>query len=189
LKKIRIRHPLSIFIFLAKFLGNSTYFFNLNNLLKMENQYLDQGVNKGEEGLSSQDMGYLLTAGKWAKFLGIMGFIGTAFIVLVAFSMFAMGSSLEGLSGGLYGSGFSAGLGLFYIVLAIPYFMISLFLFRFGTRTQEMQYESTAAMSLTEAFKNLKNYFQYSGILVVIMIVFFILMLVVGIGAAAAFNR
>jgi hypothetical protein len=154
----------------------------------MENQYLDQDVNRGEEGLSSQDIGYLLTAGKWAKFLGIMGFIATAFIVLIAFSMFTMGSSLESLSGGVYGAGFSSGLGLFYIVLAIPYFMISLFMYRFGTRTQEMQYQSTAAMSMTEAFKNLKNYFQYSGILVVIMIGFFILMLVVGIGAAAAFR-
>jgi hypothetical protein len=154
----------------------------------MENQYLDQDVNKGEEGLSAENMGYLLTAGKWAKFLGIMGFIGTAFIVLAAFSMFAMGSSLAGLSGGLYGAGFGSGLGSFYLIIAIPYFMISLFLFRFGTRTAEMQYESTAAMSMTEAFKNLKNYFQYSGILVIIMLAMFILLMVIGIGAAAAFR-
>lgn len=154
----------------------------------MENQFLDQDVNKGDAGLSSQDMAYLLTAGKWARFMGIVSFVLTGFIILAAIALMTMGSALGSVMGdSMLGSGFGLGLGVFYLLLAAPFFFMALYMYRFGARVKEGQYSGGMA-SMTDAFKNLKNYFQLMGIMTAIMIGIYILALVVGIGAAAAFK-
>ena len=124
----------------------------------MENQFLDQDVNPSiNQGLSIEDRAYLLTAAKWARFLGIIGFIATGLILLAAFFMMTMGSALGGGAlGSLYGTGFGLGLGVFYLAIAAPYFFISLFMYRFGSRVKDSQFSSSNA-SMTEAFKNLKQ--------------------------------
>jgi Family of unknown function (DUF5362) len=153
----------------------------------MENQYLDQDVNKGEDGLSSQDMGYLLTAGKWARFMGIVWFVITGFMVLGAIGIITMGSALGSAFGGNFGAGFGLGLGVLYLALATPFFLMGLYMYRFGSRVKESQY-SNSASDMSEAFKNLKNYFQLMGILTAVLIGLYLLVLVVGVGAAAAFR-
>jgi Family of unknown function (DUF5362) len=154
----------------------------------MENQYLDQDVNKGEEGLSSQDMGYLLTAGKWARFMGIVTFVMTGFIVLGAIGLLTMGSALGSAFGesGL-GAGFGFGIAIAYLLLAAPFFFMGLFMSRFGTRVKEGQYSGGTA-SMTDAFKNLKNYFQLIGILTAIFIGIYVLAILGMIVSAAAFR-
>jgi hypothetical protein len=152
----------------------------------MENQFLDQDVNKGEEGLSSQDMAYLLTAGKWARFMGIIQFILTGFIVLAGIAMLTMGSALgSAMGGGMLGAGFGLGLGVFYLLLAAPFFFMALYMYRFGTKVREGQYSGGTA-SMTDAFKNLKNYFQLMGIMTAVLIGIYILAIIIGIGAAAS---
>ncbi len=154
------------------------------------NEILDQGFNAPltqAGGLTSEDKTYLETAAKWAKFLGIMGFIFTGFFVLAGFAMMAMGSamtsSLPGnspFSGGMFG----AGIGILYLLLALPYFFISLYMYRFATKTQNALYSSNDA-AMTDAFKNLRNYFRLMGILVVAILVLYVAIMVFGIGAAA----
>ena len=154
----------------------------------MENQFLDQDVNPStNQGLSTDDRAYLLTAAKWARFLGIIGFIATGLILLAAFAMMTMGSAIGGGAlGSLYGAGFGLGLGVFYLAIAAPYFFISLFMYRFGSRVKDSQFSSANA-TMTEAFKNLKNYFQLSGILVAVFIGLYILAIVGAIVFASRF--
>lgn len=153
------------------------------------NEILDQGYNTplNQGGLSSEDKGYLETAAKWSKFLGIMGFIFTGIIVLAGFAMFALGNSMSSafpsnspFSGGMFGTG----IGILYLLLAAPYFFISLYMYRFATKTQAALYSSNDA-GMTEAFKNLRNYFRLMGILVAAILVLYLVALVFGIGAAA----
>lgn len=154
------------------------------------NEILDQGLsaNFNQVGsLTSEDKGYLETAAKWSKFLGIMGFIFTGFIVLAGFAMMAMGSSMGSafpsnspFSGGMFG----AGLGFFYLLFALPYFFISLYMYRFATKTQAALYSSNDAV-MTDAFKNLRNYFRLMGMIVVAILVLYVVLIVFGIGAAA----
>jgi Family of unknown function (DUF5362) len=155
----------------------------------MENQFLDQDVNKGEEGLSSQDMSNLLTAAKWSRFLGIVWFVLSGFMILGAIGMLTMGSALGSAMGGsgLMGAGFGIGIAIIYLIFAAPVFFLGLYMYRFGTRVKESQF-SNNSYSMSEAFKNLKNYFQLSGILTAITIGLYLLIIVVAIGSAAAFG-
>jgi hypothetical protein len=161
------------------------------------NEILDQGYNtpSNQSGLSSDDKSYLETAAKWAKFLAIMGFIVCGLMVLGALSMFAMGSALGSLASsetgssmmGLGGGMFGAGLGLVYLLMALPFFFTCLYLYRFASKIQASVYSSN--MTATDAFLNLRNYFRMRGYLVVAVIVFYVLAIVVGIGAMATLGK
>ena len=156
------------------------------------NEFLDQGLNtSSNQGLSPEDRDYLETAAKWAKFLGIMGFIFTALIVLGAFSVMTIGSSFGSamppgspFAGGMFG----VGLGIFYLVLALPYFFISLYMYNFAEKTKAGLYSSNSEI-MTLAYKNLRNYFRLSGILILAMIVIYILIIIFGIGAMTMMSR
>ena len=154
------------------------------------NEILDQGYNtpSNQSGLSSEDKSYLETAAKWAKFLAIMGFIACAFMVLAALSMFAMGSAMGSLASAdspspmaaLGGGMFGAGLGLVYLLMALPFFFTCLYLYRFASKIQASIYSSN--LSATDAFLNLRNYFRMRGYLVVAVIVLYVALIVFGIG-------
>lgn len=152
------------------------------------NDILDQGYNAplNQSGLSSEDKGYLDTASKWAKFLGIMGFIFTGFIIIAALFMFTYGSSLGSAFGGnspISGGVLGFGVGFLYILLALPYFFISLYMYRFATKTQTALYSSND-VALTEAFKNLRNFFRLMGILIVAILVLYLVIVLFAVGSS-----
>lgn len=145
------------------------------------NDFLDHqlGSSSPQGGLSSEDKSYLETAAKWAKFLGIVGFVFTGLIVLAAFGMFAMGSALSSAipeGRGIMGSIIGPGVGLMYLALATPHFFISLYMYNFADKTKKALSSNNSEV-LTEAFKNLKNYFRLMGILVLIIIILYVVML------------
>ncbi len=151
------------------------------------NDILDQGYNAplNQSGLSSEDKGYLDTASKWAKFLGIMGFIFTGLIVIAALFMFTLGGSLGSalgsnspLSGGMLGFG----VGFLYILFALPYFFISLYMYRFATKMQTALY-SPNDVALTDAFKNLRNFFRLMGILTVAILGLYLIVILFAVGS------
>jgi hypothetical protein len=150
----------------------------------MENiELLDQGLSSSNEGLSATDKNYLFTAARWSKFLGIVGFVFTGFIILGGIGMMAMGGFLfsgMGNSGSLF-AGMGVLAGVFYLLFAALYFYISLYLYRFGSKMQDGLNSSTPT-HVTEAFKNLKGFFQLTGIFTAVIIVFYILFFVMGIG-------
>lgn len=156
----------------------------------MENiELLDQGLSSSNEGLSATDKNYLFTAAKWSKFLGIVGFVFTGFIILGSIGMMAMGSFLFSGMGGSAGifSGLGILAGVFYIGFAVLYFYISLYLYRFGTRMQD-GLNSSMPNKITEGFKSLKSFFQLTGIFTAAIIIFYILFFVMGIGAGLLAN-
>jgi hypothetical protein len=159
------------------------------------NEILDQGYDSpsNQSGLSSEDKGYLETTAKWAKFLAIMGFIVCGLLVLASFSMFAMGSALSSLgstegASPMMGLGMMGpGIGLLYLLMTLPFFFMCLYLYRFASKMQASLYSSS--LTATDAFLNLRNYFRMRGYLVVAFIVFYLLAIVVGLGAMATLGR
>src|ERR1700748_2184634 len=78
--------------------------------------------------LLQEAQSYLLGAGKWARFLGILGFIGTGFIVLCAFFIGTIMSVLSIFSpAGMMAAAPGGVLTFFYILIAIFYFFVSLY--------------------------------------------------------------
>lgn len=101
---------------------------------------------------------------KWTYFLAILGFIGVAFMIIVALFI---GSFLES-SGQQMPVPHGALTGM-YLLIAIIYFFPVLYLFKFSTSIRKALYENNEHQ-LTTAFGNLKRHYKFLGILTIILI-------------------
>ncbi len=75
--------------------------------------------------LNEQAQYYLLKAGQWAYFLGIMGFIGTAFIAIMALfvgTIFTTMAALNPMMAGAAGSGGAVTV-LYLLIAAVNFFL------------------------------------------------------------------
>lgn len=131
---------------------------------------------------------HLKETAAWGKFLGIIGFIYSGLIAIVA--VFA-GSILGKLTGNYSSSseGLLAGgsIAIIYLAMAGIVFFMSMYLFRFAKKAKAAL-QSNDQDNLAESFKNLKIYFRFSGIITVIALIFTVLG-VIGIMLASAFSR
>ena len=146
----------------------------------MENNLEPRKIEIGQETLKC-----LNTTRKWTMFLAILGFIFLGLIIVIGLiagtflSAFNNSDTTQGVPESiLFASLF---------LLAVIYFFPVLFLFRFSKHT------SAAVMTLDEkklqkAFKNLRLYFVYLGVLVIIVLSFYIIALIVS-GASPAFLK
>ncbi len=139
--------------------------------------------------IDHQSNNYLAEAAKWAKFLAIMGFILCGLSVIIALFLGTfMASMMSGFGGNDAGAAGAMGGGIFtvvYIVLALVYFFPCLYLFNFSSKMQ-VALRSNQQDSLNISFRNLKSCFKFLGILTIIMIAFWVLGIIIGIGAAAS---
>ena len=152
---------------------------------------LDSDLNNNNNnigGLTTDDKNYLDTAGKWARFLGIVGFVFTGFMLLGSIFLFTMGSTMGSAMAEvspLYSmSGFGAMMGFMYLLFVVPFFLISLYTYRFGTNTKAALY-ATDTTKMTEAFKQLRNLFRFYGWLTAIILVIYALVFIFAIAGAA----
>ena len=113
---------------------------------------------------------YLKETARWAKFLGIMGFIGCGLCVIGGL---VLAATTSGALGGLGATGFGvmsgAGIAIVYIVLALLYFFPCLYLFNFASKMQ-LAIRSNDQGQLNQSFKNLKSCFRFLGILTIIVL-------------------
>src|SRR5690349_4457465 len=109
----------------------------------------------------------------WVVFLAIMGFIGTAFMVLG-------GLAMVGFSGV---AKLSPAFGLVYIALAILYLIPSLSLFRYGAGIRRFL-EGGGMVGLAQALASQKSFWRLIGIMTLVVIGLYILAMV---GGAFAF--
>lgn len=126
---------------------------------------------------------------KWATFLSIIGFLGSAFMVLIGLVMFAMGSAIgSGMGNSPMAGMFSGGLfGGFYLVFALINFFPAYYMYKFASKAKAALNNNDTA-TLTESFENLKSYFKFTGIAVIVVIALYALIIigVVIVGASAA---
>ena len=135
-------------------------------------------IEIGEESLS-----HLNTTRKWALFLAIMGFIFLGIMLL--FGIIA-GVFLSAFKSGLESSGLTGFLmGIFIVIMAAVYFFPLLYLFRFSKHTANAV-QTLDKQELFKAIKNLKSYFVYIGILIIIVLAVYAVALVVA-GTSMAF--
>ncbi len=143
----------------------------------MENPILDAGISANADSqntkLSDIDREYLHSAGGWAKFLGIIGFIGCGLIVLGGIVSFVTLSRY---------SSFSPLLAIIYLIFGGIAFLPCLYLFNFGSKMQDAsRYED--GFTTSEAFRYLRAYFRFSGIMIIVVLslyLLFILLMVAG---------
>jgi hypothetical protein len=122
-----------------------------------------------------QDAQYYLTiAGKWAKFLGIMGFICTGFIVLCALFIGTIMSAMSSFSPASRMAAAPGGfLTISYLLIAVLNFFIALYLYQFGARVKEGVIFNSSA-TVTEGLGKLKSMFKLVGIVTIVILVFYV---------------
>jgi hypothetical protein len=131
--------------------------------------------------LTQQAQGYLQQAGKWAIFLGIVGFIFTALIALGALTI---GSILTYLAAAnplmQFPAGFGAMITVVYLLTAVLFFFYSLYLYQFGSRIKKGMYLNSPEET-TLAFSKLKSFFKLWGIITIVIILFYVLIFIISI--------
>ncbi len=129
-----------------------------NKAIIMSNQHLLSNELRIDEACQM----HLKETAKWAKFLAIVGFVITGIIVLVALFAGAILAEMPGSEA----AGVGAGLVTFiYIIIAIIYFFLSLYLYRFAVSMQSALNTSNQE-ELAKSFMNLKLMNRLIGIIV-----------------------
>jgi hypothetical protein len=131
--------------------------------------------------LTQQAQGYLQQAGKWAIFLGIVGFIFTALIALAALSIGTIITFVSKINPLMqFPAGVGVALTVLYLLIALLFFFYSLYLYQFGSRIKKGLYLNSAEET-TLAFSKLKSFFKLWGIITIVIILFYVLMFVIAI--------
>lgn len=115
---------------------------------------------------------------KWTNFLSIMGFIFIGLMILIAFAISSMMSTMAESESALPFSG--TVLGFIYLIIAFIYFFPILYLYRFSKYTKKAL-ETQNSNDLNEAFKNLKSHYRFMGIITIVMIALYAFIFLIGI--------
>lgn len=151
----------------------------------MENQEEIQ-VSETNVKIDNEIRNYLTETVKWGKFLAIMGYIGTGFLILAGLVMLVAGTAFSKLTENVFPAGV---LGLVYIAIGVAYFFPARYLYNFSAKTKEgLLTDNQEAM--TAGFSNLKSIFKFMGILTIVILGLYALILVGAIiaGIIAAIN-
>jgi len=134
--------------------------------------------------ITQEAVSFLATTAKWTKFLAILGFIMTGFLIIagivvaVFFSMFR--TQVENLGAMTYLS--SPSIGLIYFVIAIIYILPVIYLNNFSNgMTRAVRSGSTER--LTYALQNLKRFFKFIGLLTIILLTLYVIAIIVAVFA------
>lgn len=131
--------------------------------------------------LTSESKEFLKEAGKWAYFLGIIGFIGIGFLVIISFFIGGIFASMDS-----YGARMPfppVMLTVLYLAMAVIYFFPVLYLFNFGSKIKRA-FADNDIEALTEGIKNLKSHYKFVGIFTLAILGLYALIFIIGIFGA-----
>jgi hypothetical protein len=132
----------------------------------------------------------LTEASKWARFLAIAGMVFLGLIVVAGLVVAATASNdITEFDTPGYSpfSAFGPMVAVVYIIVALIGFFPLLYLLRFANKTKAAL-TSNEQEVLNTSFQNLKAYFRYIGILVIIWMALFVIGTLSAIIGAAAFS-
>ena len=135
--------------------------------------------------IEQETLNHLNTTRKWAMFLAIVGFIFLGLLIIIGL---IAGTFLTTFSTGEKGLGIPESLMFIPVLLLIVlYFFPVLFLFRFSKHTSHA-IRTFDKLEFHKAIKNLKAYFAYIGILIIIVLSIYIVVLIIA-GSSMAFLK
>ncbi len=133
--------------------------------------------------LTDAAKGFLKETGKWATFLSIVGFIFLGFLILIAFMMFTMGASVFATMSPEMSAMGAAG-GIIYLLIALLNFFPIWYLYKFGSNIkQAFAHNNTEQMTI--ALESLKSHYKFIGILMIIVLSFYVLSLLLVVAGIA----
>lgn len=127
----------------------------------MELENLDEHISTKELSVNGISLDYLNFTSKWATFLAIMGFVYIGLLVISGIYQlvnYAEDSIRVALGG------------MLYLGLAFAYVFPSIYLLRFSGKIKEA-HQNPSKRTLEFAFENLKSFFKFLGIFVIVLTV------------------
>jgi hypothetical protein len=134
---------------------------------------------------------YLNEGAGWAKFLGIAGFIGCGFILILAFfisTIFSMAGRMSPNPNPALQSGMGAFVGVIYGLMALLYFFPSLYVYQFGVNAKKGILIRDSA-DITLGISKLKSFLKFWGVLMIISLAFGVLGIIGLIAGAGALSH
>lgn len=114
----------------------------------------------------------------WVTFLSVLGFIGSALMIL--FGVIAIGAGLMG------GKGQAAGMGFFYLLFSGLYIYPSMCLSRYGASIGRVL-TGSGMDGLADALSHQKSFWRFAGIATIVMLVLYafiiFIAILVGVGS------
>jgi len=146
---------------------------------------MEQNQNSSLFGLTIDpaSKSHLTDIARWAKFVAIVGFIMCVMTVIFGFGMQSSYSQIynsryEGFDRDVRRDTETAGtiMAVWCFILAVIYFFPFLFLFQFSSKMRSAL-EAGDQDTLNNSFQKLKNTLRYVGVLMIILLLFFIFIL------------
>jgi len=135
---------------------------------------------------------YIYESAKWSKFLSIVGFVFTGFMVLVAFSaggIISTMNSIVGEANNPYAKLGGGALTVIMLLFALLYFYPSLLLFNYSSAAKKAVLFGDQP-NLAVAMSKMKSFFKFWGILTIVGLGFYLLIIlfavIVNISASVA---
>jgi hypothetical protein len=137
--------------------------------------------------LDQASINFLSETARWSRFLSIVGFVYCGLLVLVGIFFGTIMSMMSAVSGGestpsMIGNGLSGGL---IIIVSLLLFFPAYYLFNFSTKMRRALHHNDQPV-LTDSLKNLKSFFKFYGIFVIVVISFYIVVFLAVIFGAMA---
>ena len=159
------------------------------------NETFEQPIAEPGIILTLEAQSYLRESGKWASFLGILGFIICSLILIFAFfagTIFSKAAEVSPSGMSVLLAGMGGFITVFYILIDLIYFFFSLYLFQFGDKIKKgIMFSDTA--HVTAGLGKLKSFFKLWGIVTIIVLVLYVLIIiaaiVIGVGAASMMGK
>jgi hypothetical protein len=126
---------------------------------------------------------FLHQSGRWATFLGILGFIGSALMALLGLFFGTLYSALSVYQQSPMPAFFGSAMGVVYLVMAVFNFFIALYLYQFGVGIKR-GIAIGDTVQVTHGLGKLKSLFKLAGITTIVIMSLYALVIIVMIIAA-----
>jgi hypothetical protein len=130
--------------------------------------------------LDQPSINYLSEAARWCRFLSIIGFIYCGFMVIFGLffsTVMKMMPTVGDTGMSAVGTSF---LGVFIIIISLIMFFPALYLWNFSSKIRKA-FSNNDQPLLTESLKNLKSFFKFYGIILIVVLSFYALALIAAI--------
>ena len=139
--------------------------------------YAGQQMPPAPPVITSAMMEYLKQTKPWVRFISILGFIGTGFLLLLGLFLVLGASVLSSRFGSAFGGVPAALIGLIYLVLGAFYILPAVFLFRYASGIQKAL--TVDLMSgVEDALRSQKSFWRFVGVLMLILLILQVIVLV-----------
>jgi heme/copper-type cytochrome/quinol oxidase subunit 2 len=140
--------------------------------------------------LDQSSIDYLNETARWSRLLSIIGFIYCGFMVIIGLFFGSMMSRLMSGMGGETAMPAMSGVffSFFFILMSLILFFPSYYLFNFSSKMRRA-IRNNEQDSLTDSLKNLKSFFKFYGIVVIIVLSFYALVIIATVIGAMVGSR